>query len=117
MGSGLSGSSGPIMGVGSNATGDSIIAVNGQTTYETWEFLYDPRIEALKAKSSLLGGAPAATSGSSLGQTNGIGGTTPGTMPGTGTDTGTTGTTGTGTAGTGTTGTTGGGTTGTTPPQ
>jgi type II secretory pathway pseudopilin PulG len=116
---------GPFMGMGLNHTGASVIENNEQTTYETWEFLYDPRIEAMKAKTSLLGGAPASASG--LGGTNGIGGTTPGIggASGIGGATGTegaTGTGGTGTGGTGTsgTGTTGGGSTGgtgTQPPQ
>jgi hypothetical protein len=38
--------------------------LNEQTTYQTWEFLYDPRIEQLKAKAALLGGAPSSSSGS-----------------------------------------------------
>ena len=38
------------MGVGSTAKGNSILIVNEQTTYETWEFLYDPRIEKLNAE-------------------------------------------------------------------
>ena len=36
--------------------GDSVITLNEQTTYNTWEFIYDPRIEQLKAKAGLLGG-------------------------------------------------------------
>ena len=34
--------------------GDSIMTLNEQTTYPTWEFLYDPRIEQLKAKVSFV---------------------------------------------------------------
>jgi len=49
-------SSGPLMGIGSSATGKSILVVNGQTTYETWEFLYDPRIEKLKIAAQLNNG-------------------------------------------------------------
>jgi type II secretory pathway pseudopilin PulG len=59
-----SGSMGPFMGVGSNAKGDSILIVNEQTTYETWEFLYDPRIEKLYAAAALNGGAGTGTLGS-----------------------------------------------------
>jgi type II secretory pathway pseudopilin PulG len=51
-----SGSVGPIMGVGSSRTGTSILEPNEQTTYETWEFLYDPRIELMYAKGKLSGG-------------------------------------------------------------
>jgi hypothetical protein len=47
------------MGVGSSATGTSIITPNDQTTYQTWEFLYDPRIETLKLAAALNGGADA----------------------------------------------------------
>jgi hypothetical protein len=118
-GTGTGTGTGPFMGMGLTHTGASVIENNEQTTYETWEFLYDPRVEAMKAKTSLLGGAPAAASG--LGGTNGIGGTTPGiggapgiggTTPGTGGGAGT----GTGTgAGTGGGGSTGGA--GTQPPQ
>ena len=95
FGTGLPGSgSGPFMGVGSSATGSSILVPNEQTTYETWEFLYDPRIELLKAKAALNGGLGSAGAGS-LGQTPGASGF--GSPMGTGT-------TGTGTTGTGTTG-------------
>lgn len=55
----LAGTGGPIMGVGSAKSGESIVVVNEQTTFETWEFLYDPRIEQLYAKASLLGGVSA----------------------------------------------------------
>ncbi len=48
MGPGLSGNgaSGPFMGIGLVREGDSILDLNEQTTYNTWEFLYDPRSEA-----------------------------------------------------------------------
>ena len=75
----------PIMGVGSAAAGTSIVVLNEQTTYPTWEFIYDPRIEQLKAKSSVLGGslgsATASGFGSSatgLGQGTGSSGSTSG---------------------------------------
>jgi type II secretory pathway pseudopilin PulG len=61
----------PIMGVGINHSGESILVVNEQTTYNTWEFLYDPRIEQLKAKSSLLGGGPPSTGVGGLGTATG----------------------------------------------
>jgi type II secretory pathway pseudopilin PulG len=51
-----SGGVGQIMGVGTSKTGDSILNPNGQTTYETWEFLYDPKIELLYQQSTLFGG-------------------------------------------------------------
>ena len=50
------GSIGQIMGVGSAKTGTSIINPNQQTTYETWEFIYDPKIELLYQQANLLGG-------------------------------------------------------------
>jgi type II secretory pathway pseudopilin PulG len=50
------GTGGPIMGVGTSKSGESIVVVNEKDTYQEWEFLYDPRIELLKAKSTLLGG-------------------------------------------------------------
>jgi type II secretory pathway pseudopilin PulG len=87
---GLSGASGPFMGVGSSASGKSILVVNEQTTYESWEFLYDPRIEKLKQAAALNAGASSVGAGS-LGQTPGAigaptttptGGTSPiGTTP------------------------------------
>ena len=58
------------MGVGSSASGSSILIVNEQTTYETWEFLYDPRIEKLKAAAALNAGAGSAAGGA-LGTTPG----------------------------------------------
>lgn len=60
----------PIMGVGSAKSGEAMLVVNEQVTYETWEFLYDPRIEQLYAKSTLLGGISSG-SGSSGGLGNG----------------------------------------------
>ena len=47
---------GQIMGVGTSKTGESILNPNGQTTYETWEFIYDPKIELLYQQASLFGG-------------------------------------------------------------
>ena len=61
----LKGTGGPIMGIGSSKSGDSILDVNGEGTYQGWEFLYDPRIEQLYAKGNLLGGG--ITAGSSSG--------------------------------------------------
>ena len=63
----FSGGGAPIVGVGSSKSGGSISVVNEQTTYETWEFLYDPRIEQMKAKAALLGGPASGGSGSGIG--------------------------------------------------
>jgi hypothetical protein len=72
----LSGSIGPIMGVGSQDTGDSILNPNQQTTYETWEFLYDPRIELLYQQANIMGGGGiGSTSATGLGN-NGANGLT-----------------------------------------
>jgi type II secretory pathway pseudopilin PulG len=62
-----SGGVGQIMGVGSARSGNSILTPNQQTTYETWEFLYDPRIELMYQKSNILGGGIGSTSASSFG--------------------------------------------------
>jgi type II secretory pathway pseudopilin PulG len=71
-GSGLPGAIGPFMGVGSSATGKSVLEINEQTTYESWEFLYDPRVEKLRQAAQLKSGM---SSGSGFGQTpGGIGG-------------------------------------------
>jgi type II secretory pathway pseudopilin PulG len=74
-----SGSLGPFLGVGIPKEGNSIITLNEQTTYSTWEFIYDPRIEQLYAKSSIFGGGIATSSGG-LGSASGLSST-----PGTGT--------------------------------
>ena len=42
--------------MGSSATGDSILNPNQQTSYDKWEFWYDPRIELLYKGSNILGG-------------------------------------------------------------
>jgi type II secretory pathway pseudopilin PulG len=76
-GSPLSGSTGPIMGVGVGATGNSLVVLNEQTTYQSWEFLYDPRIEKLKAAAALNSGIGSAGAGA-LGQTPGSTGQTGG---------------------------------------
>jgi type II secretory pathway pseudopilin PulG len=57
------GTNGPIVGIGTGATGDSILDLNEQTSYETWEFVYDPRIEQLYAKANLMGGAGSSAGG------------------------------------------------------
>ena len=77
-----SGGIGQIMGVGTAKTGDSILNPNEQTTYETWEFLYDPKIELLYQQGSTLGGGAGgsinsqspSSLGSSPGQSNTPGG-------------------------------------------
>jgi type II secretory pathway pseudopilin PulG len=64
--SNLGASSGPFVGVGLVKDGDSIVEPNEQTTYKTWEFIYDPRIEQLKAKGAMMGGGstgPGSSSG------------------------------------------------------
>jgi type II secretory pathway pseudopilin PulG len=67
-------SAGPIMGVGTVRSGAAIVAVNQKDTYQDWEFLYDPRIEQLKAQVSLFGGGVATGGGSgSLGSASGMG--------------------------------------------
>jgi type II secretory pathway pseudopilin PulG len=77
-GSSMSGGA-PFVGVGVPKEGDSITVLNEQTTYNTWEFLYDPRIEQLYAKGALFGGGPSGL-GSAAGNSSGFGGT-----PGSGT--------------------------------
>ena len=90
-----SGGVGQIMGVGSVRSGASILTPNQQETYDTWEFLYDPRIELLYAKANILGGGVSSTPASSFGSdaTSGkpnSGGTSPfGNPPGTPPPTGT----------------------------
>ncbi|GGG77315.1 type II secretion system protein [Edaphobacter dinghuensis] len=66
-GIGAAAQAGPIVGVGLVKSGNSIMTLNEQTTYETWEFLYDPRIEQLKARVSLFGGGMASTDAANLG--------------------------------------------------
>ncbi len=50
------GSLGVIVGVGTSKSGTSITQPNAQTTYESWEFWYDPRIEMLKQGANVTGG-------------------------------------------------------------
>jgi len=71
-GMGGSGMTGSLMGIGSSATGESILVVNGQTTYETWEFLYDPRIERLKVAAQLSNGGVSGLGGSSSQSTDSL---------------------------------------------
>ncbi|HMH13207.1 MAG TPA: type II secretion system protein [Edaphobacter sp.] len=80
----FSGGGAPFVGVGSSKSGESITVLNEQPSYQTWEFIYDPRIEQLKAKASLFGGGPAtSTLGSAAGSASpGQGGTTTPTTPG-----------------------------------
>ena len=54
--SGALGGGGPIVGVATARSGPSILTPNQQTTYETWEFWYDPRIEQMYQKGQQNGG-------------------------------------------------------------
>jgi len=63
----FTGGGSPFVGVGIPKEGTSIVVLNEQTTYNTWEFIYDPRIEQLKANVSMFGGGPATASSGSLG--------------------------------------------------
>jgi type II secretory pathway pseudopilin PulG len=105
---------GVIVGVGTSKSGTSITEPNAQTTYESWEFWYDPRIEMLKQGVNVTGGGMSSQSASGFGSsatsgqpnTGGLGmyGTAAGAGGASGTSTsGTTGTTST----TGTSGTSG----------
>ena len=69
--SSFSGGGSPFMGVGLPMDGSAIIVVNEKTNYPEWEFLYDPRIEQLKAKVNLFGGGMSSASSSSLGSLSG----------------------------------------------
>jgi type II secretory pathway pseudopilin PulG len=72
----FSGSAQPFVGVGIPKEGDSITILNEQTTYNTWEMIYDPRIEQLYAKGAMLGAGSNALgsgSGSSIGSSSGSG--------------------------------------------
>jgi type II secretory pathway pseudopilin PulG len=88
----FTGGGSPFVGVGIPKEGDSIIVLNEQTSYNTWEFIYDPRIEQMKANVSIFGGGPATASGSgSLGSAGSLtsgtgttGGTGFGSTPGSG---------------------------------
>jgi hypothetical protein len=62
------GTLGVIVGVGTSKSGTSITEPNAQTSYETWEFWYDPRIEMLKQAVNVTGGGMSSQSASSFGQ-------------------------------------------------
>ena len=64
---GDSAAGGPIVGVSTARTGESITEPNQQTTYDTWEFWYDPRIELLKQGVSITGGGMSSTNASAFG--------------------------------------------------
>ncbi len=80
----FSGGGAPIVGIGSSRSGSSITILNEQATYQTWEFIYDPRIEQLKAAGAMLGGAASGGSGSSsgFGSSPGFGSPSSPTSPG-----------------------------------
>ena len=69
------GTIGSIVGVGTSKTGTSITQPNGQTTYETWEYWYDPRIELLKRNVNVTGGGMTSGSATSVGGLNAAPGT------------------------------------------
>jgi type II secretory pathway pseudopilin PulG len=76
-GSGFGVGGAPFVGVGIPKEGTSIVVLNEQTSYNTWEFIYDPRIEQLKAAAGLMGGGNSGL-GSAGGMSSGVGGTGPG---------------------------------------
>ncbi len=61
---------GVIVGVGTSRTGTSITQPNGQTSYDAWEFWYDPKLDMLKQSVNVSGGGSGMTSqsASSFGQ-------------------------------------------------
>jgi len=62
-------SGGVIYGVATSKSGDSILTPNQQTTYETWEFWYDPQIELFYQKANPVGGGGMGSqSATSMGQ-------------------------------------------------
>jgi type II secretory pathway pseudopilin PulG len=61
------GQGGPIVGVSPARSGESITEPNQQTSYDTWEFWYDPRIELLKQGVSITGGGMSSQSASQFG--------------------------------------------------
>lgn len=69
----FSGGGAPIVGIGCSHSGSSITVLNEQATYQTWEFIYDPRIEQMKAKAALLGGGASSGFGSGSGSSFGSG--------------------------------------------
>jgi len=75
---GFSGSGAPFVGVGIPKEGTSIVVLNEQTSYNTWEFIYDPRIEQMKAAAGLQGGGTQGL-GSAGGLSSGVGGASTGT--------------------------------------
>ena len=74
--SGSTGGVGSIIGVGSAKTGPSILTPNKQTTYETWEFWYDPRIELLYKKGQMNAGMSTGSLGSQSAASMGASGAT-----------------------------------------
>ncbi len=58
------GNKGAIVGVASGGKGHGLVEWNGSENIEDWEFLYDPRVEQMKARVSLFGGSPASVGGS-----------------------------------------------------
>jgi type II secretory pathway pseudopilin PulG len=71
--SSFTGGGAPFVGVGIPKEGTSIVVLNEQTSYNTWEFIYDPRIEQLKAAAGLMGGGNSGL-GSAGGMSSGVGG-------------------------------------------
>ncbi len=69
-GTGMFGDStgGIIVGVTTTRSGTSILNPNQQTTYDTWEFWYDPRIELLRQSVNITGGGISSQSASSFGK-------------------------------------------------
>ncbi|WP_260177824.1 type II secretion system protein [Tunturibacter empetritectus] len=77
---GFSGGGAPFVGVGIPKEGTSIKVLNEQTSYNTWEFIYDPRIEQMKAAAGLLGGGNQGL-GSAGSLNSGVGGAGTGSSP------------------------------------
>jgi len=59
FGSSGPGGGGPFVGVSIPKTGDSITVLNEMTTYDTWEFVYDPRVDQFYINNNKLNGGGA----------------------------------------------------------
>ena len=84
IGTGLGGSSqggGPIIGVASTSTKTSIKEFNGNSEYDQWLFVYDPRLEQAPGSNGITIAAPRSASSPATGTPAGVIPGTPGTQP------------------------------------
>ncbi len=81
IGTGQTFGGGPIIGVASNSKKTSIKEFNGETTYDRWLFVYDPRLEQAQPNGGVIIASPRTSSSPAGSSSSGAGAAGPRSAP------------------------------------